>query len=38
MKGIHGTSLAAAKESSKPGNEMAGFIIVAKAMQALGVI
>lgn len=43
MKGIHDTSLAAAKEYSKPGNYMAGaniagFIKVAKAMQAQGVI
>ncbi len=43
MKGIHDTSLAAAKEYGKPGNYMAGaniagFIKVAKAMQAQGVI
>ncbi|MFZ6000055.1 MAG: Glu/Leu/Phe/Val dehydrogenase dimerization domain-containing protein, partial [Bacteroidota bacterium] len=43
MKGIHDTSLAAAKEYGKPGNYMiganiAGFLKVAKAMQAQGVI
>ena len=43
MKNIHDTSLAAAKEYGKPGNYMiganiAGFIKVAKAMQAQGVI
>ncbi|MFM8912471.1 MAG: NADP-specific glutamate dehydrogenase [Flammeovirgaceae bacterium] len=43
MKGIHDTSLAAAKEYGKPGNYMvganiAGFVKVAKAMQAQGVI
>jgi glutamate dehydrogenase (NADP+) len=43
MKGNHDTSLAAAKEYGKPGNYMAGaniagFIKVAKAMQAQGVI
>ncbi len=43
MKGIHDSSLAAAKEYGKPGNYMvganiAGFIKVAKAMQAQGVI
>lgn len=43
MKGIHETSLAAAKEFGKPGNYMAGaniagFMKVAKAMQAQGVI
>jgi glutamate dehydrogenase (NADP+) len=43
MKDIHDTSLAAAKEYGKPGNYMAGaniagFIKVAKAMQAQGVI
>jgi glutamate dehydrogenase (NADP+) len=43
MKGIHDTSLAAAKEFGKPGNYMvganiAGFLKVAKAMQAQGVI
>jgi glutamate dehydrogenase (NADP+) len=43
MKGIHDTSLAAAKEYGKPGNYMAGaniagFMKVAKAMQAQGVI
>jgi len=43
MKGIHDTSLAAAKEYGSPGNYMAGaniagFIKVAKAMQAQGVI
>ncbi len=43
MKGIHDISLAAAKEYGKPGNYMAGaniagFIKVAKAMQAQGVI
>ncbi|MFM8739614.1 MAG: NADP-specific glutamate dehydrogenase [Cytophagales bacterium] len=43
MKGIHDTSLAAAKEYGKPGNYMvganiAGFVKVAKAMQAQGVV
>ena len=43
MKNIHETSLAAAKEYGKPGNYMAGaniagFLKVAKAMQAQGVI
>jgi glutamate dehydrogenase (NADP+) len=43
MKDIHDTSLAAAKEYGSPGNYMAGaniagFIKVAKAMQAQGVI
>lgn len=43
MKNIHDTSLAAAKEYGKPGNYMvganiAGFLKVAKAMQAQGVI
>ncbi|MBY0435238.1 MAG: NADP-specific glutamate dehydrogenase [Cyclobacteriaceae bacterium] len=43
MKGIHETSLAAAKEFGKPGNYMAGaniagFMKVARAMQAQGVI
>lgn len=43
MKGIHDTSLAAAKDYGKPGNYMvganiAGFLKVAKAMQAQGVI
>jgi glutamate dehydrogenase (NADP+) len=43
MKEIHHTSLAAAKEYGKPGNYMvganiAGFLRVAKAMQAQGVI
>ncbi len=43
MKNIHDTSLAAAKEYGKPGNYMAGaniagFMKVAKAMQAQGVI
>ncbi len=43
MKGIHDSSLAAAKEYGKSGNYMvganiAGFIKVAKAMQAQGVI
>ncbi len=43
MRNIHDTSLAAAKEYGKPGNYMvganiAGFIKVAKAMQAQGVI
>jgi glutamate dehydrogenase (NADP+) len=43
MKNIHDTVLAAAKEYGKPGNYMvganiAGFIKVAKAMQAQGVI
>ncbi len=43
MKGIHDTSLAAAKEYGKPGNYMtganiAGFLKVAKAMQAQGVV
>lgn len=43
MKNIHDSSLAAAKEYGKPGNYMvganiAGFIKVAKAMQAQGVI
>ena len=43
MKNIHDTCLAAAKEYGKPGNYMdganiAGFIKVAKAMQAQGVI
>jgi glutamate dehydrogenase (NADP+) len=43
MKGIHETALAAAKEYGKPGNYMvganiAGFVKVAKAMQAQGVI
>lgn len=43
MKNIHQTCLAAAKEYGKPGNylagaNMAGFLKVAKAMQAQGVI
>jgi glutamate dehydrogenase (NADP+) len=43
MKGIHDTALAAAKEYGKPGNYMvganiAGFLKVAKAMQAQGVV
>jgi glutamate dehydrogenase (NADP+) len=43
MKNIHDTCLAAAKEYGKPGNYMvganiAGFLKVAKAMQAQGVI
>lgn len=43
MKGIHDTCLAAAKEYGKPGNYMAGaniagFLKVARAMQAQGVI
>jgi glutamate dehydrogenase (NADP+) len=43
MKNIHDTSLAAAKEYGKPGNYMvganiAGFLKVARAMQAQGVI
>jgi len=43
MKNIHETSLAAAKEYGRPGNYMiganiAGFLKVAKAMQAQGVI
>jgi glutamate dehydrogenase (NADP+) len=43
MKNIHGTCLAAAKEYGKPGNYMvganiAGFLKVAKAMQAQGVM
>ena len=43
MKNIHDTSLAAAKEYNKPGNYMvganiAGFLKVAKAMMAQGVI
>jgi glutamate dehydrogenase (NADP+) len=43
MKDIHDTSLAAAKEYGKPGNylvgaNIAGFLKVAKAMQAQGVI
>jgi Glutamate dehydrogenase/leucine dehydrogenase len=43
MKNIHDTSLAAAKEYGKPGNYMvganiAGFMKVARAMQAQGVI
>lgn len=43
MKNIHDSSLAAAKEYGKPGNYMiganiAGFLKVAKAMQAQGVI
>ena len=43
MKNIHDTSLAAAKEYGKPGNYMsganiAGFLKVAKAMMAQGVI
>lgn len=43
MKGIHNTALAAAKEYGKPGNyligaNIAGFLRVAKAMQAQGVI
>ncbi|MBS1554884.1 MAG: NADP-specific glutamate dehydrogenase [Bacteroidetes bacterium] len=43
MKGIHDTALDAAKEYGKPGNYMvganiAGFLKVAKAMQAQGVI
>jgi glutamate dehydrogenase (NADP+) len=43
MKNIHDTCLAAAKEYGKPGNYMiganiAGFIKVAKAMQAQGVV
>ncbi|MBI1770088.1 MAG: NADP-specific glutamate dehydrogenase [Bacteroidetes bacterium] len=43
MRNIHDTSLAAAKEYGKPGNYMiganiAGFLKVAKAMQAQGVI
>jgi len=43
MKNIHETSLAAAKEYGKPGNyfvgaNIAGFVKVAKAMQAQGVI
>ena len=43
MKNIHDTSLAAAKEYGKPGNYMvganiAGFLKVAKAMVAQGVI
>lgn len=43
MKNIHGTVLAAAKDYNKPGNyligaNIAGFLKVAKAMQAQGVI
>ncbi|MCU0369686.1 MAG: glutamate dehydrogenase, partial [Cyclobacteriaceae bacterium] len=43
MKNIHDTCLAAAKEYGKPGNylagaNIAGFLKVAKAMQAQGVI
>ncbi len=43
MKNIHDTALAAAKEYGKPGNYMiganiAGFLKVAKAMQAQGVV
>jgi glutamate dehydrogenase (NADP+) len=43
MRNIHETSLAAAREYGKPGNYMvganiAGFVKVAKAMQAQGVI
>ncbi len=43
MKNIHDTSLAAAKEYAKPGNylvgaNIAGFIKVAKAMQAQGIV
>ncbi len=43
MKGIHDTALATAKEYGKPGNYMvganiAGFLKVAKAMQAQGVV
>lgn len=43
MKNIHDTALAAAKEYGKPGNYMvganiAGFLKVAKAMQAQGII
>jgi glutamate dehydrogenase (NADP+) len=43
MKGIHSTCLAAAKEYGKPGNylagaNIAGFVKVARAMQAQGVV
>jgi glutamate dehydrogenase (NADP+) len=43
MKDIHDTSLAAAREYGKPGNYMAGaniagFLRVARAMQAQGII
>ena len=43
MKNIHDTCLAAAKEYGKPGNylagaNIAGFVKVAKAMQAQGVV
>jgi glutamate dehydrogenase (NADP+) len=43
MKNIHDTSLAAAAQYGKPGNYMvganiAGFLKVARAMQAQGVI
>lgn len=43
MKDIHDTSLAAAKEYGKPGNYMiganiAGFLKVARAMQAQGIV